>query len=174
MGLVTAFVHSPGIATNLQFKLIPNTIGTVFGMWLRTLVDTELQNILLTENSHAELSVFLVVVWYTYRNKGTLKFSALLRRFVAEAMVYFLAMVAAQIYVQVSFNLVEVQSPPLFSLCFAMFIHDHYRVNSFHFCEYTVDLTDVIPALRYQLLLPHTKCIWTVRCPTHRPFSMSS
>jgi len=74
MGLVTAFVHSPGIATNLQFKLIPNTIGTVFGMWLRTLVDTELQNILLTENSHAELSVFLVVVWYTYRNKGTSSF----------------------------------------------------------------------------------------------------
>ena len=55
-----------------------------------------------------EISAICTVVWYTYRNKRTLKLSALARVLVTEATVYFLVMVAAQIYIQLSFNLVKV------------------------------------------------------------------
>lgn len=41
---------------------------------------------------------------------GILKFSALARTLVAEATVYFLAMLTAQIYVQLSLILMEVQA----------------------------------------------------------------
>lgn len=57
-----------------------------------------------------EISAICTVVWYTYRNKRTLKLSALARVLVTEATVYFLVMVAAQIYIQLSFNLVKVWS----------------------------------------------------------------
>lgn len=57
-----------------------------------------------------ELSVFLVIARYTYRNKSTLKFSALIRTIAAEATIYFLAMIAMQIYVQLALNLMEVCS----------------------------------------------------------------
>ena len=70
----------------------------------------ELQNILLTENPHAEISAILTVIWYTYRNKGSLKFSALARVIMTEATIYFIIMLAAQIYIQVSFNLIKVLS----------------------------------------------------------------
>ena len=59
---------------------------------------------------HLELSAFLVIVWYTYRNKSALKFSALVRTIAAEATVYFLVMVTAQVYIQLSLSLMEVYS----------------------------------------------------------------
>ena len=55
-----------------------------------------------------ELSAFLVIVWYTYRNKSTLKFSALIRTMITEATIYFLAMVALQTSVQISLSLTNV------------------------------------------------------------------
>lgn len=99
VALATSFVKAPTVANfpsipvvdvthlcviviDLQFKLVPNSIATAF-----------------------ELSAFLVIVWYTYRNKSTLKFSALVRTMITEATIYFLAMVALQTYVQLSLSL---------------------------------------------------------------------
>ena len=59
---------------------------------------------------HLDLSAFLVIARYTIRNKSTLKFSALIRTIVADASMYFLAMIAMQTYVQLSLNLMEVES----------------------------------------------------------------
>jgi len=60
---------------------------------------------LLIKRKHIELSAFVVVAWCAYRNVNTLKFSAVVRTIVAEATIYFLAMVALQIYIQLSFAL---------------------------------------------------------------------
>jgi len=57
---------------------------------------------------HLELSAFLVVAWYTYRNKAVLKLSALVRTIVSEATIYFLVMVAVQTYIQISLSVMEV------------------------------------------------------------------
>ena len=57
---------------------------------------------------HLDLSAFLVIARYTYHNKRMLKFSALVRAIVAEASIYFLAMLAMQIYVQLSVSLMQV------------------------------------------------------------------
>ena len=62
------------------------------------------RNFLITRNN-SELSAFLVVIWCAYRNVSTFKFSAVIRTIVAEATMYFLAMVALQVYVQLSFAL---------------------------------------------------------------------
>lgn len=70
-----------GLIIDLRFKLVPNAIGTAF-----------------------ELSAFLVIIWYTYHNKSALKLSALIRTIAAEATMYFLVMVAAQTYVQISLS----------------------------------------------------------------------
>jgi len=43
-----------------------------------------------------ELPAFLVVAWCASCNRGVLKFSAVIRTIVAEATIYFLAMVAVQ------------------------------------------------------------------------------
>jgi len=32
MGILTAYITSPTVVTNIQFKLTPNDIGTAFGM----------------------------------------------------------------------------------------------------------------------------------------------
>ena len=63
-----------------------------------------------SQDSFVELSAFLVIAFYAYRNRGTLRFSALLYTIAAESTVYFLAMVAAQVYIQLSFNLTKVRS----------------------------------------------------------------
>ena len=81
-----------------------------------------------------ELSAFLVILWHTYQNKRTLGFSAIPHRLVASSTVYFLVMVAAQISVQVSVNLIQVQFP-LSILCFVVMIHNRRRASSFHFCK---------------------------------------
>jgi len=70
---------------------------------------------LLTTGKRLESSAFLVIIWYTYRNKSTLKFSALIRTMVTEATIYFLAMVALQTYVQLSLSLTKV-----YSLCVSL------------------------------------------------------
>lgn len=63
---------------------------------------------------YLEFSAFFVIIWYTYQNKSALKFSALVRTIAADATMYFLVMVAAQTYVQISLILTTVQSlPPL-------------------------------------------------------------
>ena len=60
------------------------------------------------DGKHLELSAFLVIAWCAYRNMSTLKLSVVIRTIVTEATIYFLAMVAMQIYVQISFVLTEV------------------------------------------------------------------
>ena len=64
---------------------------------------------------HIEISAFLVIVWYIYWNKGAIKFSALVRTIAGDATVYFLVVVATQVYIQLSLSLMMVQSPvPLY------------------------------------------------------------
>ncbi|KAF9646554.1 hypothetical protein BDM02DRAFT_3118500, partial [Thelephora ganbajun] len=82
----------------LQFKLVPNAIGTAF-----------------------ELSAFFVIIWCMYRNKSALKFSALIRTIVAEATVYFLVMVAVQTYVQLSISLMRGIDEQLSFLAYGLF-----------------------------------------------------
>ena len=115
MGILTAFLNSPGVAANTQFKMIPNSIGTTLGMFLMC---PRWQNLRIrTERDpRGELSAFLVILWHTYQNKRTLGFSAILHRLVASSTVYFLVMVAAQISVQVSVNLIQVHFPTVPSL----------------------------------------------------------
>lgn len=55
-----------------------------------------------------DLSAFLVVAWCAYRNISTVKLSVVVRTIVAEATMYFLAMVAVQIYVQLSYVFTKV------------------------------------------------------------------
>lgn len=88
---------------------------------------------------HLELSAFLVIVRYTYRNKRMLKFSALVRAIVAEASIYFLAMIAMQIYVQSSVSLMKVWSFSRFPLHFMIIDHKYPRasINNVPFREYT-------------------------------------
>jgi len=47
---------------------------------------------------YTELSAFIVIVWNVYHLNRGLKFSALVRTIITEATVYFLAMIALQIY----------------------------------------------------------------------------
>ena len=103
MALTTAFITSPAVVENLQFKLVPNTIGTAFGMSPRALVGPKPH-----ENPRAEASAILVIIWYTYQNNGSLKLTGLIRKVVAAATVYFFVMVAAQVFIQLSFNLIKV------------------------------------------------------------------
>jgi len=84
-----------GIVVNPPFKMVPNAIATTF-----------------------EVSAFLVIIWYSYRNKGTLKLSALVRTIVTDATIYFLAMVTLQIYIQVSYVLTEGINQQLSSLAY--------------------------------------------------------
>ncbi|KAF9780093.1 hypothetical protein BJ322DRAFT_1165342 [Thelephora terrestris] len=49
-----------------------------------------------------EISAFAIIVWYTYRNRGMLKFLPLVRTIVMQAGVWFIAIVVTQIYVQAS------------------------------------------------------------------------
>ena len=135
MAFVTAF-YNPSAPMPIQFRLVPNSVGTTFGMWLRTLRDVSL-----IMNPYIELSAFLVIVFYTYRNKRSLKFSGLVFTVVTESTVYFLAMVAAQIYVQISYNLIKVWSLSRPLLRFVIITHDH-RDHNFRFCEYAVDTED--------------------------------
>jgi hypothetical protein len=57
---------------------------------------------------HLDLSAFLVIAWYAYRNRGALKVSALIRTFVTDSTLYFLAMVAGQLYMQLSLSFQQV------------------------------------------------------------------
>ena len=68
-----------------------------------------------------------------------LKFSALVRAIVAEASIYFLAMIAMQIYVQSSVSLMKVWSFSRFPLHFMIIDHKYPRasINNVPFREYT-------------------------------------
>ena len=115
---------------------------------------------------HPELSAFLVIAWYTYRNKAALKFSALVRTIASEATMYFLVMVAVQTYIQMSLSLMKVQSLSIYlSLCPAPLRDnqsDRFRVliNNYRFCEYAICLNDKGPRLTASA--SRIKCIWTV------------
>jgi hypothetical protein len=63
------------------------------------------------ENACIETSPFAVVVWYTYRNKRTVKISSLIRAIVEQATAYFILIVVMQMYIQVD-NVVKVRPPP--------------------------------------------------------------
>ena len=63
---------------------------------------------MLIAGKHLDVSAFLVIVWCVYRSTSAFKFSAVVRAIVMEGTVYFLAMLAVQIYIQLSFVVVEV------------------------------------------------------------------
>ena len=65
---------------------------------------------LFTRDTCIEISVFMVIVWYTYRNKDSLKFSALVRAIIAQATIYFLVIAGVQIYLQVALPFRTVRS----------------------------------------------------------------
>ena len=56
-------------------------------------------------NAYTEISAFAVVVWYVYHDKHMLEFSALVRTIVKQATIYFIVIVAVQIYLQVFLSL---------------------------------------------------------------------
>ena len=114
MGILTAFLNSPGVAANTQFKMIPNGIGTTFGMFLCALVGKSSEYVL--REISMENYLRFSSSFGTHQNKRTLGFSAIPHRLVASSTVYFLVMVAAQISVQVSVNLIQVQFPTVHSL----------------------------------------------------------
>ena len=79
-----------------------------------------------------ELSAFIVIVWCIYRLNRALKVSALISTIVTEATVYFLVMVAVQVY-----SIIGV-SRSLGSLAFWMVKCDHCRASltkRFYTCE---------------------------------------
>ena len=77
--------------------------------------------VFLITRKHLDLSAFLVVAWCTYRNVNTLKLSVVIRTIVAEATIYFLAMVALQISVQLSLILaVQSLSPRPHSISWSL------------------------------------------------------
>ena len=94
--------------THPRFKLVPVAIASVFGEWLY--YSNGWGNVLrITDHGKPlELSAFIVVAWCAYRSMSTLKFSAVVRTIVAQGTVYFFAMFALQIYVQLSLILEEV------------------------------------------------------------------
>jgi len=86
-------------------------------------------------NVCVELPVFMTIVRYTYRYKSTFEFSTLVRTIVTKATIYFLVMVAAQTYIQLSFGFMRVWSPARFPRRFVMVKCDHSGVallNSFY------------------------------------------
>ena len=111
MSLVTAFAsplrftNSPpvpidasrscGMAADVPFKLVPNYIGTAFGMRLY-IVDIDCR----LRRTCVDLSAFIIIVWCTCRSRrrGMLRFSGLIRSIVTDATIYFLATITAQIY----------------------------------------------------------------------------
>ena len=63
----------------------------------------------IADRGNTELSAFLIIIWYAYRNRGLFKLSALVRAIVTEASIYFLAMVTAQTCIQVSISFMGVR-----------------------------------------------------------------
>jgi len=100
IGLVAAFIKPPTI---LEFPLVPvdafNQCATIVNLHLM-LIPSSL-------GTAFELSAFLVIAWYTYRNKSALKFSALVRTIISEATIYFLVMIALQTYIQLSLSIMQ-------------------------------------------------------------------
>ena len=60
---------------------------------------------------HPDLFAFLVIAWYTYRKKRMLQFSVVIRAIIGDASIYFIAMIAMQLYVQLSVTLSKVRPP---------------------------------------------------------------
>ena len=104
---IDAFNVCGPVVDDLRFMLVPSSLGTVFGT-SRRLFGLSAQSSIADHGVHLELSAFLVMAWYAYRNKGALKISVLVRTIVSEATIYFLVMVAAQTCIQVSLSLTEV------------------------------------------------------------------
>ena len=111
---------------------------------------------------HLDLSAFLVIARYTYCNKRVLKFSALIRAIVAEASIYFIAMIAMQIYVQLSVSLTQVRSFSRFPLHFVVIDHEYPRasISNVRFREYTTKLDDNSSPLTFSTSRNevHTEC----------------
>ena len=89
---------------------------------------------------YLDLSAFLVVIWCTYRNK----FSGLIRAIAADATVYFLAVVAAQVYIQTACVLMDVRSFARFPRYFLRVEYNHCRVFLLRSrsCECVLNLND--------------------------------
>lgn len=111
------------VVVEFKFKLVPNSIGCAFGALVVALVPVDRAKFrgLLITGEHLEISIFLVIVWYTYHNQGKFRFSALVRTIITEATIYFLVMSAMQTYVLISWSLMSVWS---LSLC-SRPIRDH-------------------------------------------------
>ena len=63
-----------------------------------------------------DVSAFIVIIWFAYRGVSVFKLSAVARTIVTEGTIYFLAMLAVQIYIQLSFVLIKVLPLSLGSL----------------------------------------------------------
>ena len=111
---------------------------------------------------HLDLSAFLVIARYTYRNKRALKLSALIRAIIAEASIYFIAMIAMQLYVQLSVSLTQVRSFSRFPLHFVVIDHEYLRasISNVRFREYATNLNDDSPRLTLSTSRNevHTEC----------------
>ena len=59
----------------------------------------------LIARKYLDLSAFLIIAWCAYRIANSLQITVLIRTIVAEATIYLLAMVALQVYIQLSFAL---------------------------------------------------------------------
>ena len=89
--------------------------------------------ILFTKDACIETSAFAVVIWYTYRDQNMLRFSALVRTIVKQATIYFIVIVAVQIYLQVYLSLGIVWPRPLPVFChdWLTYKHDLYSDKTF-------------------------------------------
>lgn len=65
---------------------------------------------LLMRSTCTEVSAFVVVVWYTHRNREALETSSLVRAIAKQATIYFLVIVGVQIYLQVALRFGTVRS----------------------------------------------------------------
>ena len=91
---------------------------------------------------HSELSAFLAIPWYTYRDQRMLKFSGLIRTLVGEAMIHFLAMIS----IQIMSNCLRTTwgydlSRFLLHLAISDREHSGVLADSFRFCEYGINWT---------------------------------
>ena len=111
---------------------------------------------------HPDLFAFLVIAWYTYRKKRMLQFSVVIRAIIGDASIYFIAMIALQIYVQLSLSLTKVRSFSELPFHFAIIDHEYPRVsiNNVRFREYATNLNDDSPRLTFSTSRNevHTEC----------------
>jgi len=90
-----------------QFKLVPYTIATVFGDYPCSFSGVKIPTITDREE-YLDVSAFIVVAWCIFHNMRALKISTVIRTIATDTTVYFVVMVAVQVYSQLSYIFMEV------------------------------------------------------------------